>query len=619
MVGAVPRSNPDPVLAVRQSFLAAKMAEAEGRFQDSLAKFRSALDLQPQDPVLQFEFALLLHQLNVPDQARQHAERATALDPAFVPAWSLLGSIDLAGADKDASRAQPAAEELAHAYGLTPENSGLGLAYARALLLVDRPDEAWKVLDGISDRSGDPSYLRTLAQANDKRGADAAAGAAYEALIQADPDDRESLADAVEYYESRENFSRAIELLETLKKSSPDNPAIEDRIALDQMRAGRFDDAERALRAIGKVRPEDRAARRTLAAVLYQKGRADSAAEILRDLIAADPDDPSPVFTLALEQSADGKVDAAETALETFAKKLVGNASKDSLRRRIEGEIAALEYRVRDRAAARDRASKAAIASGDVAERALDVLLQDARDSGRPADGLEWARKAKDAEPKNPDYRADLAEFQIRSGDRPAGEKTLEDLASSGVAADVVAGVDAWMRLKEYGAAARVASAAAERFAGNADILFRLGAAQERAGHVADSEAAFRRVLAIRPNDASTLNYLGYMFADRSIRLEEARRLIQRALVLDPRNGAYLDSLGWACYRLNEVDEARRYLREAADRIPDDPTVQEHLGDVAARMGRRDEALVHWKKSLTLAPDEPAKIEAKIRALGTTP
>jgi tetratricopeptide (TPR) repeat protein len=99
------------------------------------------------------------------------------------------------------------------------------------------------------------------------------------------------------------------------------------------------------------------------------------------------------------------------------------------------------------------------------------------------------------------------------------------------------------------------------------------------------------------------------------VKLPEARRMLERAVARDPLNGAYLDSLGWVLFRLNDVEGAHRYLAAAAARFPDDATIQEHLGDVEARRGQKVEALAHWKKSLTLSPDEPEKIEKKIRAI----
>ena len=80
--------------------------------------------------------------------------------------------------------------------------------------------------------------------------------------------------------------------------------------------------------------------------------------------------------------------------------------------------------------------------------------------------------------------------------------------------------------------------------------LFQLGAVLERQKKPDEAEAVFREALAVQPDSAPILNYLGYMNADRDVRVAEALELIEKAVALDPENGAYLDSLGWAFYRL---------------------------------------------------------------------
>jgi len=152
-------------------------------------------------------------------------------------------------------------------------------------------------------------------------------------------------------------------------------------------------------------------------------------------------------------------------------------------------------------------------------------------------------------------------------------------------------------------------------------ILFMRGAMYERMKKYEQAEAEFRKLLAKNPRNASALNYLGYMLADRDVRLEEALELVQRALELDPYNGAYLDSLGWVYYRMGKLEEAERYLRQALERVPRDPTVNDHLGDVYFRQGKLKEAIAQWQISLKeweasskaeLDPDEVAKVQKKL-------
>jgi len=153
------------------------------------------------------------------------------------------------------------------------------------------------------------------------------------------------------------------------------------------------------------------------------------------------------------------------------------------------------------------------------------------------------------------------------------------------------------------------------------NLYFMRGAMFERLKKYDESEAAFRKVLALNPENAGALNYLGYMLADRNIRLDEAHQLIQKALDTDPDNGAYLDSMGWVYFRQGKLDEAQGLLQKALDRIGQDATVHAHLGDVYFKLGKTKEAIAQWQASLKVYqsgsqtdtdPDEVAKVSKKL-------
>ena len=129
-------------------------------------------------------------------------------------------------------------------------------------------------------------------------------------------------------------------------------------------------------------------------------------------------------------------------------------------------------------------------------------------------------------------------------------------------------------------------------------VQFARGAMFEKQKNFELAEAEFRKVLASDPDNAGALNYLGYMLADRNIRLDEANKLISRAVELEPGNGAYLDSLGWVQFRQNNLDQAEVSLRQALDKIGTDPTVHDHLGDVYMKEGKVREAIQQWQASL---------------------
>lgn len=616
---AVASAADEPVVEARQAFLSGKMAESDGKFESALADFRRAIALAPDEPVLHFELAMLLQQMGVEDEARREAQKAAQLDPGFESAWRLSGAIDLAAAEKQPDRVAPAIASLETAHRLAPQNPATAMALARAYLLDGRPDRARATLDEVPGLADAPGAARVRAEADDKRGADGEAREDYDRWLAADPTDREAISASIEFWESQRDFRRAVELLEKLRHSDADAAVVQDRIALDLLRGGRFAEAEKAARDIVARRPEDRAARRTLAAALDAEGRSAESAEMLRRLGEEDPDDPGVALTLAFQLSSAGKGDEAVAILRRFAERAGREPGKARLVREVRSETAALLYRDRKLDEARSLAAATAVEKDSVADRSLGILLEEARTGKKPAEGVDWARKAAAAEPRNAEWKAAVAEFQFRAGDRAAAEKTFAALAASGIASDVLAAADAQERLKNFAQAARTSGDALLRFAGNVDLMFRRGSALERDGKFDESVKVFEEALRIRPDDANTLNYLGYMYADKGVKLPEAKSLLEKAVALDPQNGAYLDSLGWAFFRMNELDTAAKFLSRAAERIPMDPTVQEHLGDLEARRGQTARAVGHWKKSLTLSPEEPEKIVRKIHDSGATP
>jgi tetratricopeptide (TPR) repeat protein len=133
-------------------------------------------------------------------------------------------------------------------------------------------------------------------------------------------------------------------------------------------------------------------------------------------------------------------------------------------------------------------------------------------------------------------------------------------------------------------------------------VWFLRGDTLQRQKKFDEADAEFRKILAsIPPSDpqtAATLNYLGYMNADRGVKLDESLNYIKQALTFEPNNGAYLDSLGWVYFKLGKYDLAEENLTKAAVHMGSDPTVQEHLGDLYQKTGRLKLAAAHWERAM---------------------
>ena len=115
----------------------------------------------------------------------------------------------------------------------------------------------------------------------------------------------------------------------------------------------------------------------------------------------------------------------------------------------------------------------------------------------------------------------------------------------------------------------------------------------------------FERALELKPEFPEAQNYLGYMWAERGEKLDRARELIEKALKAEPKSAAYLDSMGWVLFKLNQPKEALGYLLQAVS-LNDGPdaTLYDHLGDIYSALGETDQANEAWRKSLGVESSE---------------
>ena len=140
------------------------------------------------------------------------------------------------------------------------------------------------------------------------------------------------------------------------------------------------------------------------------------------------------------------------------------------------------------------------------------------------------------------------------------------------------------------------------------------GICMERSKQWAKAEGDMKKALELQPEQPHVLNYLGYSWIDQGINLNDAMKMIKRAVDQRPDDGYIVDSLGWAYYRIGNFDEAVKTLERAIDLKPEDPTINDHLGDAYWRVGRTLEANFQWAHARDLKPEaeELPKIEAKI-------
>jgi tetratricopeptide (TPR) repeat protein len=137
---------------------------------------------------------------------------------------------------------------------------------------------------------------------------------------------------------------------------------------------------------------------------------------------------------------------------------------------------------------------------------------------------------------------------------------------------------------------------------------------EQKAGDWPSAEADFRQALALNPEQADVLNYLGYSLVDRGEKLDEALGMIETAVKARPDSGAIADSLGWVYYRLGLYDKAEAAMETAVKLLPVDPILSDHFGDVLWMVGRKREARFQWRRALSYGPeaDDAVRIRDKL-------
>lgn len=146
---------------------------------------------------------------------------------------------------------------------------------------------------------------------------------------------------------------------------------------------------------------------------------------------------------------------------------------------------------------------------------------------------------------------------------------------------------------------------ALEKLPSHPDLLYDHAMAAEKLDKLDVMEKDLRRLIELKPDHAHAYNALGYTFAERGIRLDEARTLVQKALELAPDDPFILDSMGWVDFRMGQNDQAIELLRKALG-LRSDPEIAAHLGEVLWVTGKHDEARKIWQSASQQDPDNEA-------------
>jgi tetratricopeptide (TPR) repeat protein len=134
------------------------------------------------------------------------------------------------------------------------------------------------------------------------------------------------------------------------------------------------------------------------------------------------------------------------------------------------------------------------------------------------------------------------------------------------------------------------------------DLHYVLGVIYEKTNRLPESVKEMEMVLAIDPDNAEALNFIGYSYADRGMNLDEAEKMIVKALKIKPENGYIIDSLGWVHFKKNQFSSALKYLKQALELLPNDINIIEHMGDVYVKLNKTKEAQEMYNRVLKIDP-----------------
>ncbi len=526
-------------------FMLARHLESEGDDTGALEALKRALAADPKSAEIRAEIGGYYARQNKLTDAADAAEQALKLDPDSTEAHRILGLVLAAWSDGGATAppgrtpSQLRQEAIGHLTKIldTPSvatDLNLQITLARLYMRTSQPEKAIPVLETVVSQT--PYALEPYTMLSDARLAVGRVDEAAEALELAAELDPRRYITLGEFYE----------------------------------RLGRWSEAADAYKsAIAAVRTPTRDLRlRMTAALLNLPGRegAARARDELNDFLKAYPQDARALYLLSSAHRTLGDYGPAEEAARTLLALDPTSVSglyalaQIHLERHEPNKVVELVTPF-----AKDATSRAKGHENDAAlvMAQLGFAYLQLND---PQQAITALTAAKAFAPKNPAFDAYL--------------------------------VQAYVNAKQFSRAADVAAEALTRYPHDERLTQLRADALASAGRVDDAAKILQELIDRDPQNASALNSLGYMLADKGVRLPEALSLIERALKVEPENPSYLDSLGWALFKSGKIEEAEEPLRKAATAMTRESVIQDHFGDVLARRGKADEAIAAWERAL---------------------
>ena len=518
---------------------------------------------------------------NVLELAITEFEKIIALQPSSVEDRMVLGQLYTVKHDS-----KKAEEQFKTAQAIEPDSEEVVLNLARLYAESGDLQHAAKVIEDVpvNDRTSKMEF--TLGAAYDQLKQPKDAIAAYQRARDMEPGDLHTLDALAQALLSNNQLDEAQKQFQQLAAADPENPEALVHISEIQRRQGKFEDALTTIRKARKLDPTSLEAGYNEGLLLDVRGRFDEATQTYAAMVD-------------LTSHANGAyTDEEKNNRSIFLERL--------------GAIY-LEQNKSDQAIAAYQ--KMIDMGGDSSLRGYQGQVDAYRSAKQFDKAIEVSRKAVEANPKNRELKlmlaGELTDLDKADEGLSMAKGLLNNSPEDRVVWIAIGQIDVRLRRwKDAEDALNKAEPLTTKKEDRTYLLFLRGELAERQKHYEPAEQLFRQALDLDPANAMTLNYLGYMLADKGMRMPEALKMIRKAVDLEPGNGAYLDSLGWVYFKMGEYELAEDNLRQAVERDQADPTVHEHMGDLYEKTGRIRQAAEQWQLAVSeYAKSAPADVE----------
>lgn len=627
-------------------FIEGRQLRASGKLKEAVEAYQEAIRLDPlaAEPHVELGEIYFFH-LSRREEAEASAERAIYLDPQSLHARLLLARLYVFDVRRGRNPEAVQIERAIRAYEAVTQldaNSAEAWAFlaelyqarndtARQIEALEKwlsappPAEPqfYRALTG-SDLSPDQAFYQ-LSQVYWSQGKTPKAIEMARRACELDPESNLYARHLIGLLRAATTIEEELATFEQLLKMVT-NPTLQIGYGAALLRAGRYQEAVTTLRAYLKQDPTNVNALGLLAAAERRSNQRLVAVETLKEAIASSEANVRLRLMLDLAETYEelGYSDLSIAQYEQILEALLNKQRPQQSAELVANVVSRLarSYR-RDgyQQKIQPLFQRAQQLLGDNSPLFESLRIESLREDGQRLKALEAARAAALRWPQEQSFKLTAA---IVLGEMRRYQESIDLLRSMIKGTGQGATADAYVYLvlssiQMQGGQLQEAEAsirkALEINPKDSNLLIQLSFVQDRAGQYQASEQTLRGLIEREPDNATALNNLGYFLLERGERLDEARALIERAVSIEPTNGSFLDSLGWAHYKLGQLEEAREHLEKAIRYARHNPTIYEHLGDVLRDLGRHQEARQLWEKALefSVEADEIARLKDKLK------